>query len=301
MDSIRKRREALGINQTDLAERLNVSQSLINLWESGAAVPNAIELIKLAEVLKTSVDSLLYHGSGIIRKPEPADLFTDPTPIIRKRAPAGSPRGESPAPVKEPEPREKSSAPAEKAAAAGSPPKAADDDAKQYGQAASLTGRRVVSAKEQAPVRSVPIESHASIKKIRPIAAAPKSQAPEDAARFGAILREARKAKRMTLDDVGNILGVSHSILSMYETGKRTPKYKTLQKMGQLYGVDMDGLLGNPSPPGQTAPSHGGEDRKGEYYAALFGEGVPVTTAMWEEVKAYAKSIAEREARKETR
>ena len=50
-ERIRKRRDANALSQTELAERLHVSQPTISLWEIGKAAPNKDQLLKLNEIL----------------------------------------------------------------------------------------------------------------------------------------------------------------------------------------------------------------------------------------------------------
>jgi transcriptional regulator with XRE-family HTH domain len=50
-DRIRERRGANALSQPELAERLNVSQSLISMWERGKAVPSQDQLKRLHGIL----------------------------------------------------------------------------------------------------------------------------------------------------------------------------------------------------------------------------------------------------------
>lgn len=93
---IKQIREHLNINQTELAEQLNVTFATVNRWENGRAVPNKLAQYKLYEICKendvpvyditlsrianaaenislSEGRKLLYHGSksGIVGKIEP--------------------------------------------------------------------------------------------------------------------------------------------------------------------------------------------------------------------------------------
>ena len=48
---IRERRHANALSQTELAERLNVAQATISLWEVGKAVPGSEQVRRLSEIL----------------------------------------------------------------------------------------------------------------------------------------------------------------------------------------------------------------------------------------------------------
>ncbi len=56
---IKKIRESRGMRQYELADRMGVSQASVSAWESGAALPSAANLIKLADILDCTVDALL--------------------------------------------------------------------------------------------------------------------------------------------------------------------------------------------------------------------------------------------------
>ena len=54
-----EKRKALGLTQTQLSEKLNVSFQAISKWENGAAFPNIEILKELASVLEVTVDEIL--------------------------------------------------------------------------------------------------------------------------------------------------------------------------------------------------------------------------------------------------
>ena len=53
-----------GLSQGELAIRLNVVRQTVSKWEKGVSVPDAETLIKLADLLDTSVNDLL--GSNVV-------------------------------------------------------------------------------------------------------------------------------------------------------------------------------------------------------------------------------------------
>lgn len=57
--NISNARERQGMAQSELAERLKVTQGAISQWETGKAKPRADMLIKLAGILNCTVDELL--------------------------------------------------------------------------------------------------------------------------------------------------------------------------------------------------------------------------------------------------
>lgn len=79
-DRIRSRRLQLDITQLSLAKKLGVSRVSVTKWESGATKPDGENLHRLAQVLSTTPEWLLYgHGDN-----NPDD--TKVTPLMRAPA-----------------------------------------------------------------------------------------------------------------------------------------------------------------------------------------------------------------------
>jgi len=68
-------------------------------------------------------------------------------------------------------------------------------------------------------------------------------------------LKEIRKSKHMTLEQVSKKIGLTLNAISQYETGKREASYDTLIKMSKIYGISVDYLLGNDN---ALAPTNNG-------------------------------------------
>jgi XRE family transcriptional regulator, regulator of sulfur utilization len=67
--------------------------------------------------------------------------------------------------------------------------------------------------------------------------------------RLAASLREARKARGLSLDAVAKLSGVSRSMVSQIERGESSPTVATLWNLTQALKVDFAGLLeGKPAP-----------------------------------------------------
>ena len=58
-ENLKALRKAKGMTQEELAVRLNVVRQTVSKWEKGLSVPDAAMLIRLAEVLDTTVSRLL--------------------------------------------------------------------------------------------------------------------------------------------------------------------------------------------------------------------------------------------------
>lgn len=57
-------------------------------------------------------------------------------------------------------------------------------------------------------------------------------------------IRELRKAKGITMKQLGSVLGLAESTISQYETGKRQPDYAALVKLSEYFGVTVGCILG---------------------------------------------------------
>lgn len=61
---------------------------------------------------------------------------------------------------------------------------------------------------------------------------------------FGERLKELRKKKRMTQEELGKVINVSKVSISGYETGSRSPDRETLVSLADFFDVSVDFLLG---------------------------------------------------------
>ncbi len=58
-EKIRKNRKELGITQTELAQKLNISFQAVSNWERGAAPPDLDNIVKLSQLFGVTIDNLL--------------------------------------------------------------------------------------------------------------------------------------------------------------------------------------------------------------------------------------------------
>ncbi len=63
---------------------------------------------------------------------------------------------------------------------------------------------------------------------------------------IGNNIRNIRKQKNMTLQQLADILRCSQQNISQYESGKRIPKLKTVQKIANALNVNINDLLESP-------------------------------------------------------
>lgn len=62
---------------------------------------------------------------------------------------------------------------------------------------------------------------------------------------FSTRLRELRKERRMTQEEMAALLGIKRTSYAFYESGNRTPHDRNLRKMAEFFGVSPEYLLGD--------------------------------------------------------
>lgn len=63
-------------------------------------------------------------------------------------------------------------------------------------------------------------------------------------ATFAPVIKQLRKERDMTQDQLASLLKVSRSTIGMYETGSREPDFETCEAIADIFNVDMDYLMG---------------------------------------------------------
>lgn len=66
--------------------------------------------------------------------------------------------------------------------------------------------------------------------------------------KFNENLRRARLEKKLTQQQVADLLGVAKSTYCQYETGASEPNILRLKKLAKILGTNIDSLLGIESP-----------------------------------------------------
>lgn len=61
---LKQLREAAGMTQRELGDRVGVSPQAVAQWETGVKRPSVANLTKLADVLETSTDAILGRDSA---------------------------------------------------------------------------------------------------------------------------------------------------------------------------------------------------------------------------------------------
>jgi transcriptional regulator with XRE-family HTH domain len=62
--------------------------------------------------------------------------------------------------------------------------------------------------------------------------------------KFGGTLKNLRNENGFTQDELAQKLSLAKSTISLYESGKREPDYKTIKAIAEFFNVTTDYLLG---------------------------------------------------------
>jgi len=113
-------------------------------------------------------------------------------------------------------------------------------------------------------------------------------------ASFGEQIRKYRKAKKMTQDELAEAAGLHRVTLANYETGRKdNPSAENVAAIASALGVSILQLVGEESV--SRTPELSDADVK---FALFGGDAARITDEQFEEVKRFAKYIAQREAGK---
>ncbi len=72
---------------------------------------------------------------------------------------------------------------------------------------------------------------------------------------FAKRLRQLRKEKDISQEELGKVLSLTKASISLYESGKREPDFETLQKIASFFNVTTDYLLGRTDNRKDSTPS----------------------------------------------
>ncbi|MDF2443436.1 MAG: family transcriptional regulator, fatty acid utilization regulator, partial [Subtercola sp.] len=95
---------------------------------------------------------------------------------------------------------------------------------------------------------------------------------------LGRRIRHFRKAADLTLDQLGEKVGVVGSQLSLIENGRREPKFSLLQSLSSVLGIPLSDLLSEEAPDARTALEiELARAQTGDLYASLGLPRVPAS------------------------
>lgn len=85
-------------------------------------------------------------------------------------------------------------------------------------------------------------------------------------------IRELRTERKLTQEDIGNLLNVSARSVGFYESGERDPDTKSLIKLANYFNVTVDYLIGESNDRGDGFEIHAHRDPN--------AHGMPLTDAL---------------------
>lgn len=106
-------------------------------------------------------------------------------------------------------------------------------------------------------------------------------------------LKRAMEMKQMKAVDLANKTGIDRGSLSHYINGSYKPSSVNTDKLAEALGVDVAWLMGYDVPMTRSDPSSPVSDDDIKF--ALFGGAEDVTDAQFEEIKAFARFVRERD------
>ena len=65
-DRIRYLRDKMGMTQTDLAKRLDISRSAVNSWEMALSSPSLSNIIEMSQIFHVNIDYLISSSDKIM-------------------------------------------------------------------------------------------------------------------------------------------------------------------------------------------------------------------------------------------
>lgn len=84
-ENLKKYRQAKELSQETIAQKLYVSRQAVSKWEQGEGAPDLNNLVKLAELLDVSLDTLVLGTDPESAKIDPNEYAFDPTTGLYKR------------------------------------------------------------------------------------------------------------------------------------------------------------------------------------------------------------------------
>lgn len=116
---------------------------------------------------------------------------------------------------------------------------------------------------------------------------------------FSQRLKQLRKEKKVTQEQLAKIIGVERSSVGKYESSSVTPSPDVLARMSDYFGVSIDYLLGKVSNEKNADSPLKPTITDRDLQVALFGGDEEVTDAMWEEVKNFAAFVKSKNKKEE--
>lgn len=93
-----------------------------------------------------------------------------------------------------------------------------------------------------------------------------------------------RKANNLTGEDVSEALNMNHGTYRSWETGRSSPKFSSVIKLSQIYGVTVDNLLYDHDMLNNSPYSRLESPRGSSYNSDIYGDDYLSQLSNWEKV-----------------
>lgn len=110
----------------------------------------------------------------------------------------------------------------------------------------------------------------------------PQREWPDEDVDPGAVLRQLRIERKMTLADVSRLTGLPVSTLSKVETGKMPLNYSKLLRLSQSLDLDITRLFAAGAPARALSPARGAEPTSGRRSVTRANHGPSIRTATYD-------------------
>ncbi|WP_286771868.1 MULTISPECIES: XRE family transcriptional regulator [unclassified Sphingomonas] len=110
----------------------------------------------------------------------------------------------------------------------------------------------------------------------------PQREWPDEDVDPGAVLRQLRIERKMTLADVSRLTGLPVSTLSKVETGKMPLNYSKLLRLSQSLDLDITRLFAAGAPARALSPARGTEPTSGRRSVTRANHGPSIRTATYD-------------------
>lgn len=106
---------------------------------------------------------------------------------------------------------------------------------------------------------------------------------------FSSILRNLRRERNLSQQELADKLGISKSTVSMYERGERRPSFDIAEAITEFFGVDLSFLIGSTDKIKRPSGDH--TDLNHDKYLSVSLEEIELVEA-WRHADAKDKRIA---------
>lgn len=221
MNIYKSLRQKNGLTQVELAKKLNINQATVSKWEKGKSIPDIMTLKDLSNLFEVSIETLLVFNANNAEQKKIEDLTPQQTFMIGEK-------------IKEYR-------------------KKRDLSQRDFAKLLKVANGTISlwennlrvpdldTIKDISAVLEVPIHELLGLENT-----AKNQEIPEvstSSLKHNQI-KELRKEKNITQNQLATAIGVSRSSVAMWETNNTQPDFDLIKKLADYFGVSIDYILG---------------------------------------------------------